>query len=133
MSVEVNVEISQVSESASVGLVRNHRITCDRPEEKGGKNQGPMGGEMFLLGLGGCFMSNLLAAIQARGADVSEIRGHILATLEGSPSRFTEVRMMISAQYQDRKEMEKLLVIAERGCIVANTIKEAVRLQISLK
>lgn len=133
MSVKVNVEVSQVSESASVGSARDHRITCDRPEEKGGKNEGPMGGEMFLLGLGGCFMSNLLAAIKAREADVSEVRANIQGTLDGTPTRFTEVEMLISARYQDRKEMEKLLVIAERGCIVANTIKEAVRLQIAVK
>ena len=132
MSVEVTVEVSQVSESASVGSARDHRITCDRPEAKGGSDEGPMGGEVFLLGLGGCFMSNLLAAIKAREADVSEVSARIQATLDGTPQRFTEVNMLISARYQDRKEMEKLLVIAERGCIVANTIKDAVRLQISV-
>ena len=38
----------------------------DRPEAKGGQNKGPMGGEAMLMGLGGCFMSNPLAAAVAR-------------------------------------------------------------------
>jgi organic hydroperoxide reductase OsmC/OhrA len=33
-----------------------------------------MGGELFLAAVGGCFMSNLLAAINARESDVSDVR-----------------------------------------------------------
>ena len=133
MAIEVVVDVYQVSESVSEGAARRHRVTCDRPEAKGGEDKGPMGGEMFLFGLGGCFMSNLLAAIKAREADVSEVKVQIRGTLDGTPTRYTEVEMLVSARYRDRAEMEKLLVIAERGCIVANTLKEAVRLNIVLK
>ncbi|MBE0582321.1 MAG: hypothetical protein IH612_01015 [Desulfofustis sp.] len=40
--------------------------------------------------------------------------------------------MSISARYDDRAEMEKMVTIAERGCIVANTLKSAVQLAITL-
>jgi putative redox protein len=39
----------------------------------------------------------------------------------------------VSAQYQDRELMEKLLIIAERGCIIANTLKNEVELSVSLR
>lgn len=133
MATETTVLMEQVSSSASRGVARNHTLMCDRPEDKGGSNQGPMGGELFLMGFGGCFMSNLLAAIEARSGEVSGVRIELRGVLDGTPVHFTEIELLVSATYQDRAEMEKLLVIAERGCIVANTIKEAVRLKISLR
>ena len=133
MAAEVVALIKQVSGSTSEGTARNHKVFCDRPEAKGGSDNGPMGGELFLLGLGGCFMSNLLAAIQTRNASITNAEVEICALLDGTPARFTDVELRVSADYNDRSEMEKLVVIAERGCIVANTIKDAVNLTISVK
>jgi putative redox protein len=48
-----------------------------------------------------------------------------------TPPRFTAVRMKIQAG-GDSGELQKLVTIAERGCIVANTLKNAVDLEISL-
>jgi putative redox protein len=130
MSVEVIAQVKQVSESASEGQARTHRVTIDRPEAKGGSDAGAMGGELFLMGLGGCFMSNLLAAVQSRESEISDLEVEIRATLDGTPPRFTAVTMEVSGTYQDRDEVEKLVVIAERGCIVANSVKEAVTLTV---
>jgi putative redox protein len=127
---EVKVSVKQTSASASEGQARNHRVQCDRPEQKGGHDDGPMGGELFLMGLGGCFMSNLLAAIEARNKEISGIEIAISGQLEGTPPRFTNIKLSVSGNYSNKKEMEKLTVIAERGCIVANTIKDAVELDI---
>lgn len=132
MSVEVIAQVKQVSESASEGQARTHRVSVDRPEAKGGSDAGAMGGELFLLGLGGCFMSNLLAAVQSREADIKDLAIVLRATLEGTPPRFSAVTMEVSGTYQDRAEMEKLAVIAERGCIVANTVKDAVNLEVQV-
>ena len=38
--------------------------------------------------------------------------------------------MKVSATHDDRESMEKLVTIAERGCIVANTLKSAVTLSL---
>jgi len=40
--------------------------------------------------------------------------------------------MKVSAAHEDRELMEKLVTIAERGCIVANTLKKSVDLSITL-
>lgn len=40
--------------------------------------------------------------------------------------------MEIAADYDDKEAMEKLVSIAERGCIVANTLKKSVDLRIVL-
>ena len=104
----------------------------DRLTAKGGADRGPMGGEMLLMGLGGCFMSNLLAAIRTREAQVSDVNIMVTATLAEAPARFSDARLTISGRYSDRAEMEKLVTIAERGCIVANTIKDAVRLSFEI-
>ncbi len=53
---DIIVEVRQFDKSAtSEGSVRGHRVLIDRPEDKGGLDRGPMGGEMLLLALGGCF------------------------------------------------------------------------------
>ena len=132
MSNQVKVTVNQIGPSASEGTAREHTAIMDRPEAKGGENRGAMGGEHLLMALGGCFMSNLLAAIQSREADVSNVNMDIFGTLESAPPHFSAVEMKISADYNDREQMEKLITIAERGCIVANTLKDAVDLSINL-
>lgn len=129
---EIKVSVEQASGSTSRGQARNHTVLCDRPQSKGGEDAGAMGGELFLVGLGGCFMSNLLAAAKVRESTATDFRVAITAQLEGTPPRFTEIEMVVSADGPDRQELEKLSLIAERGCIVANTIKDAVVLTITV-
>lgn len=131
-TVEVHVNVDQIGPTASEGTARAHTVVMDRPEAKGGENRGAMGGEHLLMALGGCFMSNLLAAAQSREVDMANVKLQITGTLEMAPPRFTAVSMKIAAQHGDKAEMEKLVTIAERGCIVANTLKNAVDLKIVL-
>lgn len=133
MGTQITVQVNQAGPSASEGLSRMHRIRMDRPESKGGENRGPMGGEVLLMSLGGCFMSNLLAAAAARNVAVTKVQLVISGMLENSPPRYSAVGVFVSADYADRDVMEKLLTIAERSCIVANTLKQAVDLTIQLK
>lgn len=132
MSNQIGVHVKQIGPSSSEGSAREHKAIIDRPEAKGGENRGAMGGEYILIGLGGCFMSNLLAAIQSREADITNIKTDVVGTLESSPARFSAIEMRITADYTDRDQMEKLITIAERGCIAANTLRDAVTLSVKL-
>lgn len=125
MSATIAAVVEQVGPATGEGRVRTHSVLVDRPTEKGGDDRGPMGGELLLLGLGGCFLSNLLAAVRARDAAVSDVRVDVEATLEGTPPRMTAFTLRVSGRYDDREQMEKLVTIAERGCIAANTLREA--------
>ena len=130
--VKVKVHVDQIGPSASQGRAREHTIVMDRPEAKGGENRGAMGGENLLMALGGCFMSNLLAAAESRESPLRDVKLSIAGALEGAPPRFTAVELNITADCGDKALMEKLVTIAERGCIVANTLKNAVDLKIAL-
>jgi len=68
-------------------------------------------------------MSNLLAAIRAREAAVSDVRTEVIGSLAESPARFSSVELCVSANYSDRDLFEKLVEIAERGCIMVNTLR----------
>ena len=59
----IPVQVNQVGPATAEGHIRTHSVLIDRPEAKGGEDKGAMGGELLLVSLGGCFMSNLLAAI----------------------------------------------------------------------
>jgi len=131
-AVQVHVSVDQMGPTASEGRAREHKVVMDRPEAKGGENRGAMGGENLLMALGGCFMSNLLAAAKSRESIMTDIKLSITGTLGTAPLSFTAVEMKIAGGCNDKEQMEKLVAIAEQGCIVANTLKNAVDLQIAL-
>jgi putative redox protein len=132
MSAKIVVEVDQIGPSASEGSARSHRVPIDRPVPKGGEDRGPMGGELLLMSLGGCFMSNLLAAIRAREAAVGGVRIGIEGVLGDSPQRFEAVVLTVTADYEDADLMAKLITIADRACIVTNTLRPALDLSIVL-
>ncbi len=128
----VQVSVKQISATASEGNARDHKVIMDRPEAKGGENLGPMGGENLLLSLGGCFMSNLLAAASARETPLSDVSLTVSGELGSNPARFEQVEMKVAAKLEEPQLMEKLITIAERGCIVANTLKKGLDVKINL-
>ena len=132
MGQSLAVRIEQVGPSTAKGIARTHSVLIDRPVAKGGADRGPLGGEYLLLALGGCFMSNLLAAIRAREAAVSDVRITVNGTIEGSPDRFTGLALTIAAVHQDAELMQKLVTIAERSCIVTNTLRSGVSIALTI-
>ncbi len=132
MAQTVTLTLDQQGDSTSIGTVRSHSVTVDRPASKGGADQGPMGGELLLVGLGGCFMSNLLAAIKSRNAPISQVKTVVSGTIDGNPAHFTAYSLQVSAKHEDRALLEKLVTIAERGCISANSLKKAAPVSVSI-
>jgi putative redox protein len=124
--------LTQVDEATTKAAIRTHEVLIDRPESKDGKDAGPMGGELLLASLGGCFNSNLLAAIRARELDIDDIRIEINGELEGTPPRYESIDMVVLSDYEDRDMLQKLVTISERSCIVANTLKQGLKLTVSV-
>ena len=127
------VHVDQIGPTTGQGTARTHRVLIDRPVEKGGSDRGPLGGELLLLSLGGCFLSTLLAAIGSRSSEVSNIRITVTGTIGGAPERFEAIDMHVRAKYADTALMRKLVGIAERGCLVTNTLKTALVITIALE
>ena len=130
MTDTVQIFLNQEGESASRARVRDHDLVMDRPSAKGGENKGPMGGEVLLMGLGGCFMSNLLAAAQARDLAFEGVHLDISGTLEGGPPRFSAISIGVQVPGVASETVKKIVTIAERACIVANTLKQGVEVNI---
>jgi len=86
----------------------------------------------MLLGLGGCFASNLLAAARTREVELDGLVIRISATLGESPSRFTAAHLAVSADLEDREALEKLVAIADRACISLNTVRSAMDLSVGV-
>lgn len=130
MSQALFVEVEQIGPATSAAAARSHRMYVDRPAAKGGEDRGPLGGEYLLVALGGCFMSNLLAAIRAREAEISNVRVGVTGTLDGTPERFSVFTMEVSATHADRELARKLIAIAARACAVTNTLRRSAPLSI---
>lgn len=130
---ELNVRIGQTGRIASEARVRNHRVAIDRSTEKGGSDTGPMGGELFLMGIGGCYMSNLLGIIQARESTIRDVIVNVIAKLDGTPSRFVEFTLEVSGHADNKAELEELALLAERTCTVVNTVKPFLPVHVRVK
>jgi putative redox protein len=127
------VEIDQIGRSTSRAKARSHELLVDRPKEKEGEDRGPLGGELLLVSLGGCFLSTLLAAVNTRSADVSNVKVSVTGMIGGVPERFEAMDLKVSATYSDEDLMRKLVNIAERGCLVTNTLKDAVNISVTVE
>ncbi|KMS66770.1 hypothetical protein ACZ91_67815 [Streptomyces regensis] len=125
---EIGVSLRPVGGSVVVGRARDHTLTIDRPKEKEGTDAGPMGGELLLLALGGCYVSTFLAALKAENpqADASEITFQVDGSLVTAPTRFCEITVQVSAPAALQDLIAKPLLKAERGCIVHNSIRDAI-------
>lgn len=120
---EMQISANRRGDTASEAHIRDHVVVMDRPQEKGGENQGPMGGETLLAALGGCFMSNLVAAAKAREVELGDVDVTITATIDGSPAVVQRIDMTVTGE-AGVDSLEKLVEVAERGCITANTLKQ---------
>lgn len=126
----LSVRLHQVRPTTAEATIREHKLLVDRPESKGGDNWGAMGGELLLASLGGCFMSNLFEVVRTREAPVKKISTTVTGTLEGTPARFTTIDLHVRAETDDAEAFQKFVTIAERACIVANTLKPGVTITV---
>lgn len=131
MSATVSATFEQVANVTSRAAVRTHQLTVDRSVTKGGADRGPSGGEYLLVGLGGCFTSHLLAAIQARDAGMTNVLVTARGTMDGNPERFTAFSLDVTGDCPDTELARKLVVIAGRGCQVVNTLRRSAPVTIS--
>ena len=114
--------VQQTGVSSSEARLRQHRVTVDRPGAAGGSDGGPMGGELFLAAVGGCFMSNLLAAARARDVVLQDACVELEGTLADAPARYEMIHMRVSAG-GGGDALPALVEIADRGCIMTNTLR----------
>jgi putative redox protein len=133
MANEIKIQLHQVATSTSEAAIRNHRVLIDRPASKGGADMGPMGGELFLAAVGGCFMSNLLAAIKGRDSQISDVQIEVIGELAAAPARFDAVHLHVTAESADRELLARLVETADRGCIMLNTLRGKLDVRVQLR
>jgi putative redox protein len=74
-------------------------------------------------------MSNLLAAIKAREAEIADVRLVVEGTLADSPQRYEAITVTVAAHHSDKALLEKLVTMSDRACIVSNTLRGSVDLK----
>jgi putative redox protein len=133
MPKQLEASLEQVGPTTTKAKVRSHTVFVDRTIDKGGADKGPLGGEYQLVALGGCFTSHLLAAIRARDCEIHAVKVDVTGTLDGSPERFTEFTLTVSATCNDIEPLRKAVMIAERACQVVNTLKLAAPVSVTVQ
>ena len=76
-------------------------------------------------------MSTLLAAVRARELNISNVSAEVTGTLTGAPAQFSTVDVVVTTEEVDPYEFGKLVEIADRGCIMMNTLRD--KLQITVR
>ena len=127
----MELTLKQTSETSVKTKVNDFTIQVDRPVSNGGGGKGLMGGQYMLIGVGGCFCSTLFAAAQSRDITIEGLTAHVEAQFsDDQPKRITRISIGISYNHCSKPEdMNKLLDIAEKGCISVNTIKRGVEIE----
>jgi putative redox protein len=121
-----------VEGSMSVASGRGHAVVVDRPVDKGGTDLGFLGGELLLASEGGCFLSNLVAAAKAREIRLDRVDVMVRGTQADAPPRFAAIALDVAIESDaSDEEIAKLLQIAERGCIVSNTLRQGTELTVA--
>ncbi|MEO1643769.1 MAG: OsmC family protein [Chloroflexota bacterium] len=131
-AVETRVSVRQVDATVTVATARQHEVVIDRPVDAGGTDEGAKARELFLMALGGCFINNLKAAINARDADIQDVHVDVIGTADGPPRRYVAIEMVVHARYTDDALMQKIVTIAERGCLLSNTLKGSVDMSVTI-
>ena len=57
----------------------------------------------------------------------------VSGTLDGTPDRFTEFTLSVSALCDDLELLRKTVTIAERACQVLNTLKQASKVIVTVQ
>lgn len=128
---DVQVNVAQIGKTpTSQGLARDHRVLVDRPPAKGGADRGPLGGELMLLSLGGCYLSTLIAAARARDLDIADVHVTVGADIGGNPQQFERATMTVHGETSDEATFQKAIEIAERSCLVTNTLKGGMTIEV---
>jgi putative redox protein len=133
MATSMEFVVRKTGASSSAAEIRGHAIGFDRPESKGGGDSGPMGGEVFLTSVAGCLMSNILAALRARDIVSGDVETHVTGVLDGAPPCFARIDLIVAMGDVERATAQKILEIADKGCIMMNTLRGKIEMSIQLK
>lgn len=128
---ELVVILERAGATATTTNIRGHQVTIDRPEAGGGSNAGPMGGELFLTSIGGCFMSTFVAAARARNVNTEGAICKVTGTFVDNPRRFGDVKLDISCDSCPADELAHLVLVAEKGCLVLNSLRGGLAVTVS--
>lgn len=126
------VTITQINDTVTQAQTRQHTILVDRPIASGGTDEGAKARELFLMSYGACFMKNLQAAIKGRDAAIRDVEVVVVGTATDRPNKFTDIELQVSAIVDDIAQLEKLVMISERGCLIANTLRDSVNLSFTV-
>ena len=131
----MNVTVRVLDGHLAVGRQEDDQVLLlDRPVRAGGTGLGFNGGHLMLLGWGACFKSTLLAAAEGRGIDVNRLEIAVAGETADAPYRFAELRMRVLLEISGSdEERDHLLELAGRGCAVSNTLRQGVKLSITLE
>lgn len=104
-------------------------IIADRPKEKGGNGLGLMGGQYLLIGIGGCFCSNIFGAAETRNIKIKGLQVKVSASFsEDKPTKFETITLNVSYKsVSDEKTAKKIFKIAEKACVAINSVKSGIK------
>lgn len=125
------VTVKLVEGTMGVATAGPHAVVVDRSLSNGGTYLGMVGGELLFTAIGTCLMTSLVGAARARDIELTRVELTVSGVHENAPSRYTSIEVEAIVEGDaSQAEIDKLLVIAERGCTVSNTIAQSATVQV---
>jgi putative redox protein len=64
---------------------------------------------------------------------VSDVRTEVAGTVDGAPAQFTGITLRVTTGSIDLETLRKLVDIADRGCIMMNTLRGKLDVRIDIE
>lgn len=131
---ETTVHLRNVQGSeAALGWAGGHTVVVDRPEGRaGGAGLGFNGGQLLGLALGGCFCNDLRYVAHDLGVTLARIEVDVTITLDGDPLVATAARLDVICETEDGASATEVIARARVKCMVANSLKQGLPVDISV-
>ncbi len=129
--------VKWVEGTLSIGQAGKHVVAIDRAASVGGTEAGFKASELLLVSVAGCFTSTITAVVKARDAVITELEVQAHGISAENPSRLIQIELAVTLAVIDSngnaladEELDKLIILAERGCFVSNSIRAAVPIEV---
>ncbi len=112
-------------------------VLSDEPEDFGGKAEGPSAGRLLGASVLNCLMASLTFCLNKKRVDIRSFKGSIIVTVDREDGRLrvTDMKATLHPEVDpdDHKKLQGCLKIFEEYCIVTQSIRNGVHVEVSVE
>jgi len=128
----MEITVEQIEGARFSIQARNHVISCDQPEDNGGKDMGMTPPELLLASLGSCAAYYAAEYLRVRKLAESGVSVSVTAEKLKGPARLGNFQIHVSSPVQLSPEQREAMVRSVEHCVVKATLANPPQIEVLL-